>query len=245
MSLIKWQPFGEFDDAFARLMPSLFGRFCAHRRPRTAESSRGRRAPTSARRMTEYLIRAELPAVKKEDVKVMLDQGMITIQRRTQGREGNQGREVPSCREFPRSLLAQLFGAGQHRRQGHPRRIEGWRADGSSAEDKGGRRRRPSKSRFSSCAKNGASLTGCAAGSSRHSVSGSVRQLSCDFSWRSRGGTSSRATEHRADGTCRRIAPLQAQTIARDSHHARDDVDFTARRGVLARHGKRDAREQR
>ena len=27
MSLIKWQPFGELDDAFNRLMPSLFSRF--------------------------------------------------------------------------------------------------------------------------------------------------------------------------------------------------------------------------
>ena len=26
MSLIKWQPFGELDDAFSRLMPSLFSR---------------------------------------------------------------------------------------------------------------------------------------------------------------------------------------------------------------------------
>ena len=27
MSLIKWQPFGDFDDAFNRLMPSLLNRF--------------------------------------------------------------------------------------------------------------------------------------------------------------------------------------------------------------------------
>lgn len=78
MSLIKWQPFGDFDDAFGRLMPSLFSRF-----PRGAAESGGKFewAPSADISETdqEYLIRAELPAVKKEDVKVTLDRGMITI----------------------------------------------------------------------------------------------------------------------------------------------------------------------
>ena len=78
MSLIKWQPFGEMDEAFNRLMPSLFSRFS-----RTASGNGGKFewAPSADISETdqEYLIRAELPAVKKEDVKVTLDQGMITI----------------------------------------------------------------------------------------------------------------------------------------------------------------------
>ena len=78
MSLIKWQPFGEMDEAFNRLMPSLFSRF-----PRTASGNSGKFewAPSADISETdqEYLIRAELPAVKKEDVNVTLDQGMITI----------------------------------------------------------------------------------------------------------------------------------------------------------------------
>ena len=138
MSLIKWQPFGEFDEAFNRLMPGLFSRFRAHWRPRSSGKFEWAPSADISETDEEYLIRAELPAVKKEDVKVTLDQGMITIQRRTQGREGDQGREVPSRREFPRSVLAQLLGARQHRRQGHPRRIEGWCVDGSSAQDQGG-----------------------------------------------------------------------------------------------------------
>ena len=78
MNLIKWQPFGEMDEAFNRLIPSLFSRF-----PRTASGNNGKFewAPSADISETdqEYLIRAELPAVKKEDVKVTLDQGMITI----------------------------------------------------------------------------------------------------------------------------------------------------------------------
>src|SRR5688572_13534003 len=87
MSLIKWQPFGDFDDAFNRLMPSLFSRF-----PRSATENGGKFewAPSADISETdqEYLIRAELPAVKEEDVKVTLDQGMITIHgERTEDKE--------------------------------------------------------------------------------------------------------------------------------------------------------------
>jgi HSP20 family protein len=75
---MKWQPFGELDESFARLMPALFGRF-----PRTPADNGGTLewAPSADISETdkEYLIRAELPAVKKEDVKVTLDQGRITI----------------------------------------------------------------------------------------------------------------------------------------------------------------------
>ena len=78
MSLIKWQPFGDFDEAFNRLMPGVFSRF-----PRVGAENGGKFAWAPSADISEtdqeYLIRAELPAVKKEDVKVTLDQGMITI----------------------------------------------------------------------------------------------------------------------------------------------------------------------
>ena len=78
MSLIKWQPFGELDDAFGRLMPSLFSRSA---RVGFENGEKLTWAPSADISETdaEYLIRAQLPAVKKEDVKVTLDQGMITI----------------------------------------------------------------------------------------------------------------------------------------------------------------------
>jgi HSP20 family protein len=78
MSLIKWQPFGDFDDAFNRMMPALFGR---NSRITSENGGKFAWAPSADISETdqEYLIRAELPAVRKEDVKVTLDQGMITI----------------------------------------------------------------------------------------------------------------------------------------------------------------------
>lgn len=93
MSLIRWEPFGTIDDAFARLIPSAFGRW-----PRlTLEGNAGKAiewTPSSDISETEgeYLIRADLPAVKKEDVRVTFDDGRLTIEgeRKQQKEEKNE-----------------------------------------------------------------------------------------------------------------------------------------------------------
>ncbi len=80
MSIVRWEPFGEIDTLFNRLMPTMLGRF-----PSRFGSGNGGTvewAPSADISETEkeYLIRAELPAVKKEDVKVTVNEGMITIE---------------------------------------------------------------------------------------------------------------------------------------------------------------------
>jgi len=78
MSLIRWEPFGAVDDVFAR-MPSFFGRW-----PKAVEFN-GKNALDWAPSVdigetdTEYLLRVELPAVKKEDVFITFDDGTLTI----------------------------------------------------------------------------------------------------------------------------------------------------------------------
>jgi HSP20 family protein len=75
MSLIRWEPFGSVDIVQSHAAE----RFCE-----LAEAgARGHRgkvewAPSADISETEkeYVIRAELPAVKKEDVQVTLDSGM-------------------------------------------------------------------------------------------------------------------------------------------------------------------------
>lgn len=80
MRLVRWEPFSP-DDVIHRMMPAMFGRL-----PRMAlsddDGTRYEWIPSADISETdkEYLIRAELPAVKKEDVKVTVDQGMITIE---------------------------------------------------------------------------------------------------------------------------------------------------------------------
>lgn len=78
MSLIRWEPFGGIDEVFAR-MPGLLGRW-----PRTFEGNDKTLFDWSpsvdiSETDTEYLIRADLPAVKKEDVHITVDDGMLTI----------------------------------------------------------------------------------------------------------------------------------------------------------------------
>ncbi len=91
MSLIRWDPFGDIDTMFNRLIPSSFANFA-----RLSEGN-GRKldwAPSAEISETdkEYVIRAELPAVKKEDVQVMLEDGMITIkgERKQQKEDKNE-----------------------------------------------------------------------------------------------------------------------------------------------------------
>jgi HSP20 family protein len=91
MSLIRWDPFGDVDTLFSRMLPGSWSSL-----PRMAEGN-GRKldwAPSADISETdkEYVIRAELPAVKKEDVQVMLEDGMITIrgERKQQKEDKNE-----------------------------------------------------------------------------------------------------------------------------------------------------------
>jgi HSP20 family protein len=80
MNLVKWNPFRELEDVSNRLN-SLFGKL-----PARAESGGDMLAvadwmPTVDISETDagYLIKAEIPEVKKEDVKVNIQDGMLTI----------------------------------------------------------------------------------------------------------------------------------------------------------------------
>lgn len=81
MNLIKWDPFRELEDVSNRLN-RIFGRSTAR-----AESGQEMLAvadwsPSIDISETDaaYLIKAEIPGVKKEDVKVTIQDGMLTIQ---------------------------------------------------------------------------------------------------------------------------------------------------------------------
>lgn len=80
MTLIRWEPFRELDHFLARCGPT-FGRL-----PADGTAARGRAGEavwTPAANLTEtendYLITAELPGVRKDDVKVTVDEDLITI----------------------------------------------------------------------------------------------------------------------------------------------------------------------
>jgi len=81
MNLVKWDPFKELEDVSNRLN-RIFGRT-----PVRTESEREMLAVADwmpsvdiSETDTEYLVKGEIPGVKKEDVKVTIQDGMLTIQ---------------------------------------------------------------------------------------------------------------------------------------------------------------------
>ena len=76
MSLIRWEPFTAMDNMFTRF-PGFFAQF-----PRWGKGEYEYDWTPSvdiSETGEEYLIRAALPAVKKEDVKVTVEDGMLTL----------------------------------------------------------------------------------------------------------------------------------------------------------------------
>ena len=63
---------------------------------------------------TEYLVKAELPEVKKEDVKVTVENGVLMHRGRTQAGKGRKGKEVSPDRALLRHVPADF-----HRPDGH------------------------------------------------------------------------------------------------------------------------------
>jgi HSP20 family protein len=78
MNLTRWEPFKEADEFFRSFPPNLFGRW---QLPAEARSKEFEWLPAADICETdkEYVVKAELPGVKREDVKVTLDDGVLTI----------------------------------------------------------------------------------------------------------------------------------------------------------------------
>jgi HSP20 family protein len=101
MNLIKWDPFRELEDVSSRLN-RIFGRT-----PVRAESDKEMLAVADwmpsvdiSETDSAYLIKGEIPGVKKEDVKVTIQEGMLTIQgERKQEKEekGKKFHRVECC----------------------------------------------------------------------------------------------------------------------------------------------------
>ena len=78
MRVIKWEPFRDIDDMFDRFFADGMRRW-----PRVSNEERRvfdlAPADDVSETDAEYLIKAELPEVKKEDVKVTAETGTLTI----------------------------------------------------------------------------------------------------------------------------------------------------------------------
>jgi len=91
MNLVRWTPFGDIDELFNPMMPKAFANW---QRLALGNDKKLDWTPSADISETdkEYVIRAELPAVKKEDIQVSVDDGMITIkgERKQQKEDKNE-----------------------------------------------------------------------------------------------------------------------------------------------------------
>ena len=74
MNITRWEPFREFDDMFRQYSP-----FFSRSLRRSGEAGPWSPLADITETDKEYLIKADLPEVKKEDVKITLENGVITI----------------------------------------------------------------------------------------------------------------------------------------------------------------------
>lgn len=74
MNITRWEPFREMEDMLRQYSP-----FFTRALRRNGEGGEWSPVADISETDKEYLIKAELPEVKKEDVKVTLDKGVITI----------------------------------------------------------------------------------------------------------------------------------------------------------------------
>ncbi len=80
MNLIKWDPFRELEDVSNRLN-RVFGRPLSRVEPNEMFTvADWTPSADISETDTAYLIKAEIPGVNKEDVKVTIQDGMLTIQ---------------------------------------------------------------------------------------------------------------------------------------------------------------------
>lgn len=76
MNLIRWEPFNAMEDLFTRF-PSFFAR--GPRLSGNGEYFDWQPSVDISETDQEYLLRAALPAVKKEDVEISFADGMLTL----------------------------------------------------------------------------------------------------------------------------------------------------------------------
>jgi HSP20 family protein len=75
MNIIRWEPLREFDELFRRYAPAQSRAMATKNGEETSWTPTANISETKK----EYLIKAELPEMKKEDVNITLQNGVITI----------------------------------------------------------------------------------------------------------------------------------------------------------------------
>lgn len=100
MAITRWEPFRDLDDAFRRF-ERMFGRW-----PSLARGEQGgdvmewTPAADISETDKEYVIKAELPDVKKEDINVTVADGVITISGERKREKETKGEKMHRIERF-------------------------------------------------------------------------------------------------------------------------------------------------
>ncbi|MGB9092975.1 MAG: Hsp20/alpha crystallin family protein [Gallionella sp.] len=80
MNIVKWDPFVELEDV-SKHLNRIFGRFPARAEPARELLATADWAPSVdiTETDTAYLIKSEIPGVNREDVKVNIENGLLTM----------------------------------------------------------------------------------------------------------------------------------------------------------------------
>jgi HSP20 family protein len=98
MKLTRWEPFREMDD-FLKGFGPFFGRLPSMARP-TDGGYEFTPPADIVEREKEYLIKVDLPEVRKEDVKVFFDNGMLVIKGERKHEKETKGETVHRTERF-------------------------------------------------------------------------------------------------------------------------------------------------
>jgi HSP20 family protein len=82
MRVIKWEPFRDMDDVFNRFFADTLRRLPVHAGNLAGDGQQAREwAPLAdvCENEAEYVIKAELPEVRKEDVSITVQDGVLTL----------------------------------------------------------------------------------------------------------------------------------------------------------------------
>jgi HSP20 family protein len=97
MRLTRWEPFREMDDMFKGFAP-LFGRTPV---PRAMEAMADFLPPADiVEHDKDYLVKIDLPDVKKEDVKVFFDEGVLTVKGERRVEKEEKGEKMHRTERF-------------------------------------------------------------------------------------------------------------------------------------------------
>lgn len=98
MRLMRWEPFREMDDLLKGFGPVL-GRMPVAGRP-SAEGCEFLPPTEVVEREKEYLVKIDLPDVRKEDVKVLFEGGVLTIKGERKVEKEVKGEKVHRTERF-------------------------------------------------------------------------------------------------------------------------------------------------